>query len=97
MMNNETGTKPWKQYLISVAKTMLILYAATFGLALFIAHRGEHWVIPAVIIGMLYLGVFIYCIKRIIQTLPMAGLMIAAPTLPLVLLLMVLSLLPVFR
>jgi hypothetical protein len=88
--------KPWKRYLLTVTKTMLVLYAATFGLALFIAHRGENWMLPGIIIGLAYLTVFILCVKRIIQTLPMEALMIAAPTLPLILLLMVLSLLPLF-
>ena len=98
MMKNEpNNTKPWKQYLVIVAKTMLVLYAATFCLALFIAHHGANWIVPGVVIGILYVGVFILCVKRIIQSLPMPALMIAAPTLPLVLLLMVLSLLPVFR
>lgn len=88
--------KPWKHYLLTTAKTMLVLYVATFVLAIFIAHRGEHWLIPAVLIGIAYAVVFILCVKHIIQSLPMEGLMIAAPTLPLVLLLMVLSLLPLF-
>jgi hypothetical protein len=97
MMNEPKETQSWKHHLLSVTKIMLVLYIATFFLALFIAHRGTNWVIPGIIVGILYLGVFIFCVKRIIQSLPIAGLMIAAPTLPLVLLLMVLSLLPVFR
>jgi hypothetical protein len=89
--------KPWKRHLLTTTKTMLVLYAATFFLAYFFAQRGEHWLIPGIIIGILYAIVFILCVKHIIKTLPIAALMIAAPTLPLILLLMVVSLLPIVQ
>lgn len=87
----------WKLYFLTVFKSMLAIYIATFCLALFYLHRGEHWIVSGIMLGILYLFVFIFSIKKIIQTLPIAGLMIAAPTLPLILLLLVLSLLPILQ
>ena len=89
--------QPWKQYFVTIFKSMLAIYIAAFCLAMFYTHRGEHWIFTGTIMGVLFLFVFIICIKRIIETLPMAALMIAAPTLPLVLLLLLLSLLPIVQ
>jgi len=87
----------WKTYFITVTKCMFSIYIATFCLAVFFLHRGEHWILPGMFLVILYLFVFIVCVKKIIEKLPMAGLMIAAPTLPLILLLLALSLLPILQ
>lgn len=87
----------WRYYCKIVIESMLAIYIASFCVGVFVIHRGASWLIPGIILGMLYAFVFVVSVKRIISELPMAGIMIAAPTVPLVILIMFLSLLPVLQ
>ena len=87
----------WRFYLIIVIKYMLALYVATFCIAFFYQHRGVDWLFSGILLTILYLVIFVICVKEIIRGLPLPLLMIAAPTLPLLFLLLALSLLPLLQ
>lgn len=87
----------WTHYLIITLQTIAAIYLATFCVAVFYIHHGEHWLIPSMLLGLLYAFTIIISIKRLINQLPMPLLMIAAPTLPLIILLLVLMLIPVLQ
>src|SRR5579864_5884762 len=87
----------WKSWCKIVTESLLAIYAATFCIGLFFLHHGVHWVPFAVVLGGLYLFVFVVAVRRILVRLPMAAIMIAAPMVPLILLLLVLSLLPILQ
>ena len=91
------STKPWKHYLVISMQSIIAIYLASFCLGVFFVHRGEHWMMPAVILGALYAFVLFVSIKRLVCELPMAVLMIAAPTIPLIVLLLIVSMLPILQ
>ena len=92
-----TARKPWQQQMILCLQSVLAIYLATFCVSLFFMHHNEHWVMPAVLLGLAYAVVIVVSIKRLIQGLPMPVLMIAAPTVPLIILLLIITLFPIMR
>lgn len=90
-------TKSWKHYLIFTAQSIVAIYLASFCLGIFFIHRGDHWIVPAVILGVLYAFVLFVSIKRLICELPMPVLMIAAPTVPLIILLLLVTMVPILQ
>jgi hypothetical protein len=82
----------WKSYLLTVAKFLLIFYAATLGLALLFTHRGQEWIIPGILVGAVYLTIIIFSLRQMLKKLPMAAIMLAAPMVPLFMLILVISL-----
>jgi hypothetical protein len=87
----------WQRQMKVVVESLVVIYIATFFLGLFYTHRGTDWLVSGVLVGALYLFVFISCIARIIKKLSMPALMIAAPTIPLIILIFVLSLIPILQ
>ncbi len=87
----------WKHYLAITGKFLALFYLSTFSVALFILHRGKHWIIPAIIIGALYLFITIAMLYRLIKKLPMAAIMLAAPTIPLIMLIIIASMIPLLQ
>jgi hypothetical protein len=91
------ATKLWKHYLVITTQSIVAIYLASFCLGIFFVHRGDHWAIPAVILGVLYAFVLVVSVQRIVKELPMAALMIAAPTVPLIILLLLVTMLPILQ
>lgn len=88
---------PWKTYLTITFDSLLTFYIATFCMAMFFTHHGVNWVIPAIILCLLYAFVIFACAKRIIQTLPLPALMLIIPMAPLIAIIIVISLIPILQ
>lgn len=102
MMDQPTAEKsnvtvPWKSYLTITAESVLTFYLATFCIAFYFAQHGIEWILPSILVVMLYIFVIIACIKRVIEKLSMAALMLVIPIAPLLVLIMVVSLIPVLE
>ncbi|OGT55392.1 MAG: hypothetical protein A3F14_01785 [Gammaproteobacteria bacterium RIFCSPHIGHO2_12_FULL_43_28] len=87
----------WKDYLILSTETFIAFYLASFSLAMYYLKRPLNWIPLGILLLALYLFVIIVCIKRLLSKLPMAGIMILAPTAPLFALLLIISLIPVLQ
>ncbi len=87
----------WKGYLFTGLRFLIIFYAATFCLGVLFLCRGEHWQVPGLIFGVLYLCLLFYAARRMIKKLSMAAIMVASPTIPLCMLILVVSLLPTLQ
>lgn len=95
--NNETSLVPWKIYLSITIESLLAFYIATFCVVMYIAKNGLSFIIPSIILGLLYVFVIAACIRRTIQKLPISSLMLIIPLAPLIALLIVLSLIPILK
>lgn len=87
----------WKSYLLDATKFLVIFYISTLCMAAFFMHRGEHWIIPGIFLGILYLFVIIISLRKMIKKLPMAAILLAAPTIPLFMLIFVVSMIPLLQ
>jgi hypothetical protein len=87
----------WKNYLFIAFKFLLIFYISTLCVALFFIHRGENWLWSGIFLGILYLFVMIISLRQMLKKLPMAAIMLAAPTIPLFMLILVVSLIPILQ
>lgn len=87
----------WKSYLYVVLRFLATFYLLTIALAAFFIHHGAQIPFLALAVGFLYLFIIIFSLVRMIKKLPMPALMLAAPTIPLCMLMMVLSLLPLSK
>ena len=87
----------WKIYLFIAAKFLAIFYIATFCLIAFFIHRGDVWVIKGIILATIYAFILIYSFAKLIKQLPMPAILLAAPTIPLVMLILVVSMIPLFN
>lgn len=99
-MNNKQETEslvPWKFYITITAESLLAFYLATFCIAMYFTHRGPSWIMMGVVLAILYLFVIGVCIKRVIEKLPIAALMLIIPLAPLIAITIVISLIPVLQ
>ena len=87
----------WKSYLLDGVKFLFIFYISTLCVAVFFIHRGQNWIIPGVFLGILYMFVIIVSLRQIIKKLPMAAIILAAPTIPLFMLILVVSMIPLLQ
>lgn len=87
----------WKTYLVAAAKFLIIFYIATFCLGLLFLHRGENWLLPGAVIGLAYLVLIMTSAIKMVRKLSMAAIMVASPTIPLCMLIIVVSLLPTLQ
>lgn len=87
----------WKSYLFDALKFLTIFYISTFCLAVFYIHRGQNWIVPGVFLGILYSFIIIVSVKQLIKKLPMAAIILAAPTIPLFMLITVITMIPVLK
>ncbi len=94
---NETAIVPWKIYLTITAETIIAFYLATFSLAMYITHRSPDWVLTIIILGLLYIFIIGACIKRLLEKLSIAALMLIIPIAPLLALGVVVSLIPLLQ
>ena len=87
----------WRSYLLDGVIFLFIFYITTLCVAVFFIHRGQNWIIPGVFLGILYLFVIIASLRKIIKKLPMAAIILAAPTIPLFMLILVVSMIPLLQ
>lgn len=98
-MNDANDIIPWKRYAATLAEVWVAFCIATFAMGVFFSHLNGHvsTILLAVFLGLLYLTVIIICIKRLIDRLSIAALMLLVPIAPLAVLLLVVSLLPIIQ
>jgi len=94
---NDSSLLPWKRYVSITIESLLAFYIATFCIAMYFTHLSTAWIIPGTILIVLYLFVIFVCIRRIIQTLSIAALMLIIPIAPLIVLTTVISLIPLLQ
>jgi hypothetical protein len=87
----------WKKYLVAGLQFLVIFYLATLGLGLWFLHRGENWQVAGAILGLSYLLIIIFSAIRMVRKLSMAAIMVASPTIPLCMLIIVVSMLPLLQ
>jgi hypothetical protein len=97
MTSTNTSLIPWKKYIILTAESFIAFYLASFCLAMFFVHRGPSYILPATLLIFLYLFTIFVCLKRILQNVPVPGLMLAIPIIPLIALFVVISLIPIIQ
>ncbi len=95
---NEDLTTPsdWINSVKISIKFLFIFYISTLLLVLFFIHRPGHWIIPGISLGIIYLFVIGVSLYRLIKKLPIAVIMLAAPTIPLLMLIIIVSMIPLF-
>ncbi|TAK78721.1 MAG: hypothetical protein EPO11_00995 [Gammaproteobacteria bacterium] len=81
----------WRSYLITIIESLSAFFIASFALTMYYFHRGEGWIPMGLVLLALYLFVIIACIKRLIEKLSMAALMLFAPIGPLAMLILSLA------
>lgn len=87
----------WKKYLLAGLQFLVIFYVATFCLGMLFLHRGANWQLPGVVIGILYVLLVVFSAVRMVRKFSMAAVMVASPTIPLCMLVIVVSLLPTLQ
>lgn|GEM_PF-4713634 len=87
----------WKKYLLASGQFLLIFYVATFVLAYYLLHYAHGKLFWTVFLVISYVLVVVLSGVRLVRKLSMSALMIAAPTIPLCMMILVVSLLPVFQ
>jgi hypothetical protein len=97
-MNNQ-AILSLKHYALTIIEAWIAFCIATFAIGMYFSHfENDTWTIFfAVIMVISYLFVIIVCIKRIVERLPIAALMLLIPIAPLAVLLLVISLLPIIQ
>jgi hypothetical protein len=98
MMDNQI-TLSWKQYVLTVTEAWIAFCIATFAIGMYFSHlENNAWtLIFAILMVIFYFFVIIVCIKRMVERLPIAALMLLVPIAPLAVLLLVISLLPIIQ
>lgn len=92
-------TLPWKRYTVTILEVWIAFCIETFCMGVYFTHLENHLsvIIGAVFMVIAYLFVIVVCIKRLIDNLPIAALMLLVPIAPLAVLLLVVSLLPIIQ
>lgn len=98
-MLENTNPITWKRYAITMAEVWIAFCIATFTMGVYFSHlENTPWTIFfAAIMGVMYLFVIFACIKRLVERLSIATLMLLVPIAPLAVLLLVVSLLPIIQ
>ena len=91
------GRISWKLYCSIVGEFFLGFYIATFCVALYITHREGANPFATYLLAFLYLFVIAISIKRVLEKLPIAGIMLFAPTAPLIALILIVTLIPILE
>lgn len=94
---NDINSVPWKLLLVITAESILAFFIASFCMAMFITHHGQHWIAPALILGILYLFIIIVVFKRVLQKLPVAAVMLIIPIAPFIALMLIISMIPILQ
>jgi len=91
----EPGT--WKKYFPVVMQFLLFFYLGTFSIAWWFYHKGMPPWTQIIPIGIIYIIINVTLVIRMIRKLPLVAIMLAAPMVPLCMLLLVLSMLPILQ
>lgn len=94
---NDISILPWKRYIITTVESLLTFFIATFCLAVFYIHRGDHWILPGILLILLYLFVIFALVKRVADKFSFAAIMLIIPIAPLIALIIVVSLIPILQ
>ena len=89
-----------KKMAMAFIESWSIFFIATFFVALYFTHVTVNHtltIIGAVLIVAAYLGIIVFCIRRLVARLPLAALMLMIPIAPLLILLFVVALLPILQ
>jgi hypothetical protein len=87
----------WKRQCIITLECLAIIYITTFCLGYYLTHGGHLLSLGGIVASLVYIGILALCTYRIIQKLSLPALMIAAPIIPLIILIFVLSLIPILQ
>lgn len=87
----------WKSYLFKALKFLVTFYITTFCMLVFFIHRGEDWLIQGICLVILYLFVLTVSLKKFFSKLPMPAILLASPTIPLFMLMIVISMIPALQ
>lgn len=87
----------WKEYLTISLKFLIIFYLITFCLMIFIKHSGDEWLITDIFVASLYIFIFANFLKKLLYKFSMPVILLAAPTIPLIMLMLVISMIPVIQ
>lgn len=89
----------WNTYLFIGLKFILIFSLCTLLLEdyVFFAHQGQAWILADYLLFPTYLLIIILALTQMIKKLPMAAIMLAAPIIPLFMLLIILLSLPLLH
>lgn len=87
----------WKNYLFICLKFLGIFYLSSFCLALFFLHKAPHEWLLSILMGLLYLFILIISLRKMIKQLPMAALVLASPLIPLFMLIIVVTMVPILQ
>ena len=87
----------WKGYLFIAVRFLAIFYIATLCMLIFFIHRGNEWITQGILLGLLYLFILIVSIRQMIKKLPMAAILLAAPTIPLFMLIIIVTMIPLLQ
>ncbi len=91
------GRISWKAYCKIVGEFFLGFYLATFCVAIYISHRQGANLYITFLLAFLYIFVIAVSIKRVLEKLPIAGIMLFAPTAPLIALILIVTLIPILQ
>ena len=103
MINDSTQdirlTLSWKRYVFAMLEVWIAFCIATLCMGIYFSHLENHVlvIIGAISMAIAYLFIIIVCVKRLIEKLPIAALMLLVPIAPLAILILVVSLLPIIQ
>lgn len=95
-LSNTTPTG-WKFYTVTIVQVWVVFSIVTFVFGLYLTHLGVDHLIVTIVMALLYIFVIVCCIKRLVERLPVAALMLLVPIAPLAVLLLILSILPILQ
>ena len=95
--NQSTDILPWKSYAFATLKAVALFYISTFCLGVFFTHDGAHSILQMLAMILLYLFVIGTIVKGVIDKFSVAALMLIVPIAPLLALIFILSMLPLWQ
>lgn len=87
----------WKNYLFICLKFLGVFYVSSFCLALFIMHKVAHKWGLSIFMILLYIFILIVSLRKMIKKLPMAALVLASPLIPLFMLIIIVTMIPILQ
>ena len=95
--NDLTLPESWKPYLIDSLQFLFVFYISTFCIILFFLHKRTHWLAASIILVVLYLSILFFSLRKLIRKLPIPVIFLAAPTIPLLMLISFVSMIPLLQ
>lgn len=97
-MNSKSDQKlHLHHYMFTLIKTLIAFCIATFCVAMYFSHLGQHWLLPGIFLIVLYVFVLGLCIRNLTKHLNVAALMLITPIVPLAAMIVILLLVPVLQ